>query len=167
MKKIKTVLLSVDHNGLLWATEFRHPYVNNLMKVFTRLGDWDTWTAFFVASLLRRGNSRYLGLRVLPRVLGALAVAYTLKRLARRERPSVAVEGFSTLVTDPDPYSFPSSHAATTWAGCITLARQLGGVAWLLPCHAVLVSYSRIHLGCHYPVDVVTGAMVGVAVASV
>lgn len=161
--RLHNAALSVDRNGLLWLTEFRHPYLNRAMQVWSRAGDWDAWTAVFGALLLSGGRARHAALKALPRQLGALALCYGLKRLARRNRPSIAVEGFSTLLSDPDPYSFPSSHSATSWSACIGLARELGGVTWLLVLHAVLVSYSRMHVGAHYPLDVLIGTSIGVS----
>lgn len=163
--RFRNLVVSVDRNGLLWVTEFRHPYINRAMELCSRAGDWDVWTAALTTMLAIPGKPRRVGLRVLPRLLGALAICYSLKRAARRLRPSVSVEGFSTLVADPDPYSFPSSHSATSWAAYVTMARSLGGLGWLLVVPAVLVSYSRMHVGAHYPLDVLIGTGVGVGVA--
>lgn len=163
--RFRDVIVSVDSNGLLWATKFRHPYVNRAMEVCSRLGDWDSWTILLAAMLAMRGRSRHAAIKALPSILTTLGFCYGLKRLARRARPSVKVEGFSTLLTDPDPYSFPSSHSAVSWAACVSMARAFGGVAWFLTIPAVLISYSRIHVGAHYPLDVVIGASIGTSVA--
>jgi len=163
---MQKAILSVDRNGLLWITEFRHPILNRCMEGFSRAGDWDTGVVFYASMLLIGGRARKTAKFALPRLLGTLALCYVTKRLAKRSRPSVGVEGFSALLTDPDPYSFPSSHAATSWATCIAVARSVGGLGWLLPCHAALVSYSRIHVGAHYPLDVLIGATIGSVIGS-
>lgn len=163
-RRAHEAILSVDRNGLLWITEFRHPYINGAMELCSRAGDWDSWTGFLAGLLLVSGRPRQAGLAAIPRILGALTLCMALKRVARRDRPSAAVEGFSTLVSDPDPYSFPSSHAATSWAACIGMARSLGGIGWFLPVAAVLISYSRIHVGAHYPLDVLIGTAIGASV---
>lgn len=165
---MRNAILSIDRNGLMWITEFRHPYLNRAMEIFSRLGDWDIWTGSIATLLLTPKTVnpvlRPLGFKILPRILGALSICFTLKRIARRSRPSLSVEGFSTLLSDPDPYSFPSSHSACSWAACISAARHLGGLGWLLVFHAVLISYSRIHVGAHYPLDVLIGAGVGTTI---
>lgn len=163
--KMRDVIVSVDNNGLLWATRFRHPHFNKAMEVCSRAGDWDTWTAAIATLNIMRGRARQVGRAVLPRILTSLAICYSLKRVARRARPSVAFEGFSTLLSDPDPYSFPSSHSACSWAGCVAAAKTLGGLGWLLMIPAVLISYSRIHVGAHYPLDVLIGSSIGTAVS--
>lgn len=60
-------------------------------------------------------------------------------------------------------YGFASSHAANTYALALffflALGRQ-GRLKWLFA-WATLVSYTRIYLGVHYPLDVLCGALVG------
>lgn len=66
-------------------------------------------------------------------------------------------------------YGFVSSHAATVWAAWMVVraARPPRHVWIAMTTYAVLVSYSRIYLGVHYPGDVLGGAMLGVTVAAV
>ena len=65
-------------------------------------------------------------------------------------------------------YGFASSHAANTFGLAtfltLTLSSKIKGIAWLFV-YALLVSYTRIYLGVHYPVDIVFGALVGVLAA--
>jgi undecaprenyl-diphosphatase len=62
-------------------------------------------------------------------------------------------------------YGFYSGHASSSFAVAvfvILLAGQRN--KWLIPlmlCYAVLVSYSRIYLGVHYPGDILVGAIIG------
>jgi undecaprenyl-diphosphatase len=61
-------------------------------------------------------------------------------------------------------YGFVSSHAANTFALAIYLnllfRDRLKGFGWLY-LWAVVISYTRIYLGVHYPLDIVVGALVG------
>jgi undecaprenyl-diphosphatase len=73
----------------------------------------------------------------------------------------------ATRVIDRRPltFSFPSGHAASAVAAAVTLARLWPNgrlVLWLL---AVLVAVSRIYVGVHYPLDVLGGAVLGLACA--
>ena len=65
-------------------------------------------------------------------------------------------------------YGFVSSHAANTFGLATFLTLKLGkkqkAIAWLF-LYALLVSYTRIYLGVHYPLDVFLGAVVGVLAA--
>jgi len=65
-------------------------------------------------------------------------------------------------------YGFVSSHAANTFGLATFLTLKLGkkqrAIAWLF-LYALVVSYTRIYLGVHYPLDVFFGALVGVLAA--
>ncbi|MFC1851721.1 phosphatase PAP2 family protein [candidate division CSSED10-310 bacterium] len=62
-------------------------------------------------------------------------------------------------------YSFPSSHAANTFAVATLWYTYLKGPYWLLFFLAAAISYSRIYLGVHYPLDVIGGALLGILTA--
>lgn len=91
----------------------------------------------------------------------AHAAAVVIKRVVKRTRPdhpAIAVN-----VGTPSRLSFPSAHATSTTAAAILLGRVTG-----LPLPVVLVppmALSRLVLGVHYPSDVLTGVVLGAAVA--
>jgi membrane-associated phospholipid phosphatase len=82
--------------------------------------------------------------------LVAQTVSYGLKYVVQRTRP------------DGTDYSFPSGHAATTFASATVLQRHFGWKAGV-PAYAVasLVATSRIRDNRHYLSDVVFGATIG------
>lgn len=63
------------------------------------------------------------------------------------------------------PYGFYSGHASNTFflASFLTfmLRKKYKWLPFVLVIWAVTVSYSRIYLGVHYPLDVATGALIG------
>jgi len=61
----------------------------------------------------------------------------------------------------PDDASFPSGHAANAFAGASVLARRLRAQRVLWWSLALLIAYSRVYLGVHYPLDVIGGALPG------
>lgn len=157
-------LSEADRRTLRWITQGRHPLSNRIMRGFTRAGDWQSWSAVLLSGFAAGGPYRALALRVTPRLLATLGVVYGIKALSRRKRPSVAMGDLSPLLSNPDPYSFPSSHAACAWVVSTTLGLALGWgwSIWIL--YAAAVSYSRIHVGAHYPLDVLMGALIGIVI---
>jgi undecaprenyl-diphosphatase len=86
-----------------------------------------------------------------------------LKRVVQRPRPCDALGRPLALVDLPDPFSFPSGHAAaaTAVAASVALAHPMAG-AVVLPL-AGLVAASRVRLRVHHLGDVVAGAGLGLA----
>jgi membrane-associated phospholipid phosphatase len=98
--------------------------------------------------------------------LTSLLVNAGLKPLFRRERPSLrAVPAIRHLRRPPLSTSFPSGHAASAWAFTTGVGLELPAAAGPVGALAGAVSYSRVYSGVHYPVDVLAGAGVGIAVA--
>jgi membrane-associated phospholipid phosphatase len=94
----------------------------------------------------------HLGLDLIRAELEEEAIVQTLKVAVRRTRP------------DGTPYSFPSGHAAATFALAAVLERHLGyRLAWPTLVIATYVATSRLHDNVHYPSDVVFGAAIGTA----
>jgi undecaprenyl-diphosphatase len=93
-------------------------------------------------------------------------LAGRLQALVGRPRPPLRYPEPHALVHVPHSGSFPSAHAATSFA-CA------GVLAWLAPRFApwffllaVAISVSRVYVGVHYPLDVLGGAALGLAVAT-
>jgi len=111
---------------------------------------------------------------VLPVAAGAAAaglawaLANVAKAIADRPRPYEVIADAVLRQQPAHGTSFPSSHTAVTVAVVIALvpflARPLAaaGIGY-----AVLVGWSRVYLGVHYPLDVLGGAGIGLATGGV
>jgi undecaprenyl-diphosphatase len=85
-----------------------------------------------------------------------------LKPLFERERPP-AVEKVIVLRTDRYAgYSFPSNHAANNFGMATFVSYCYPALSIPLYVIASLVSFSRVYVGVHYPLDIVGGALFGV-----
>jgi membrane-associated phospholipid phosphatase len=111
---------------------------------------------------------------VMPVAAGALAagiawgLAHAAKTIADRPRPYQVMTDVVLRQPPAHGTSFPSSHTAVTLAVAIALvpfmARPLAaaGIGY-----AVLVGWSRVYLGVHFPLDILGGAGVGMAAGGV
>ncbi len=117
---------------------------------------------------------------ILLAVIVSVALADSLsvalfKNVFLRLRPShnPALEGLVYIVNGykGGNYGFVSSHAANTFALTVLLSHFLKTRFRYFPVFiyswAVLVCYSRIYLGVHYPGDVICGGLFGSIVATI
>ena len=92
-------------------------------------------------------------------------VNLAFKPLMRRRRPDR--QGLFAAgrprVRMPTTRSFPSGHTAAAFAFATGVGRELGWAGPPLYALASVVGYSRVHTGVHYPLDVIVGALAGVA----
>jgi membrane-associated phospholipid phosphatase len=95
-----------------------------------------------------------------------VAIAQALKYTINRERPFTKYS-FITIKTGATDPSFPSGHTSASFAAATTLSLNYPKWYVVLPSFAWAgtVGYSRLHLGAHYPSDVLAGAAIGSASA--
>ncbi len=75
-----------------------------------------------------------------------------------------AIEGqFHTPLSGNGRYGTVSAHAATTvalaWFSALTIRQKWYN--WVIAVAVILICYSRIYLACHFPMDILLGAIVG------
>jgi undecaprenyl-diphosphatase len=98
--------------------------------------------------------------------LVAHASSLLLKRAFGVERPSERYAEPEPLVMAPTDLSFPSGHATTSFAAAALIAGAAPALAVPLYALAAAVAFSRVYVGVHYPLDLVGGALLGLAVAT-
>jgi undecaprenyl-diphosphatase len=97
--------------------------------------------------------------------LVALGVNQLIASAVAEPRPYLALSHPLVLVSRSTDYSFPSDHAVMAGAvaaGVWIANRRLGILTAAL---AVLMAFTRVYVGAHFPLDVAAGLLVGALVA--
>jgi undecaprenyl-diphosphatase len=92
--------------------------------------------------------------------------AIGLKAVFDVERPSMRYAEPEPLVRPPIDGSFPSGHAATSFAAATVLSFARPRWAPVFYLLALAVGFSRVYVGVHYPLDILAGAVLGTAIAT-
>lgn len=146
--------------------QWTHPFIDRFLPLFS---DFDVWMIPFIILLIfivikerLKGVLIVVGLGLTILLSEAMSTE-VMKELVDRIRPCHIhewvrlIEGYC-----PKSPAFTSSHATNIVASITFLSfffpRWLFFVTVPL---AILVGYSRIYLGVHYPLDVVGGAILG------
>jgi undecaprenyl-diphosphatase len=87
-----------------------------------------------------------------------------LKPIFHRNRPWFTREAAKVVGGKTPDHSFPSGHTAASFAAVTALAMAYPRARPLLLVTATAVGLSRIHLGHHFPSDVIAGGLLGTAV---
>ena len=165
-------LLELDGKLLLWLREIVcHPALDGMMKFVSKLGDHGMiWIVIGVLFLLMGFWKKVWfrnGFLVLFSLLADLILCNKLlKPLFDRTRPYYVLD-YEPLIPPVGDASFPSGHTAVSFAAATAIYainRKWGIAAYAF---AVLMGFSRLYLGVHFPLDVLGGALVGTVAAKI
>jgi undecaprenyl-diphosphatase len=118
---------------------------------------WRTAVAAILLAAVAVALSDLLCFRVLKPLIGRLRPCH----------PEHFIQGGRFLLGYKGSFSMPSNHAANMFA-LATLLTCFYTRHWIwFYSIAVLVAFSRVYVGVHYPADIIAGAVVGAAVGSV
>lgn len=158
-------IAQLDGQLLLWINQtVQMPILDDFILIFTALGN--SGAIWIVCSLVMLcwKKTRKIGFwALISMLLGLLITNVTIKPLVARSRPWLVVDGLSNLIESSDPNSFPSGHTCAAFAAGFSWALHVNQ-RWLkVLCvgQAVLMGYSRLHVGVHFPTDVLAGAVIG------
>jgi membrane-associated phospholipid phosphatase len=159
-----TAVTDLDRRLLvLLRTRLRTRGLDRAAAAYAGLGEsGGLWIALALGGAAANPARRRRWLAAAGTVPLALCANYLVKRVVARERPQVVdLDPFGRV---PRSHSFPSAHAATSFAGAVRIGALVPRARRPLLIAAALMAFTRPYLGVHYPSDVVAGAAVGVLV---
>ena len=145
-------------DAIIWVQSFRHPFLDVLFQTATSLGEEEFYLIFlpFIYWCLNKQVGVSLAyISIFSPYLNSI-IKLTF-RLPRPSDPRIVL-----LRTETSP-SFPSNHAqgaVVNWGYLILWFRNkiFSIVAVVL---VLLIAFSRIYVGVHFPQDVVGGVLMG------
>jgi undecaprenyl-diphosphatase len=147
---------------------WHNPFFDWLMPYITDIKNFKLLLIIFAVWLFIRGKNkgrRVVILAVVALALSDLMASQVLKYIFHRGRPCQVLSQVRLLIRCSNSYSFPSSHAANIFAVTGVLSTKYKKALFPLLVSALLVAYSRIYVGVHYPLDVAAGAGIGIFMA--
>ncbi|PCH69082.1 MAG: hypothetical protein COC06_08165 [Bacteroidales bacterium] len=168
-------LLNLDRELLLLLNGQQHYFWDYLMRLISEKEMWYVFYIVLTTCIINTFGWKKGGLVLLSLIL-VIAISDQIasgifKPLFKRFRPSRDPE-FSHLVNivkgyTGGKYGFVSSHAANAFGlavlATLILKDRITGIFFIS--WAILISYSRIYLGVHYPGDIIGGAVIGILMA--
>lgn len=141
-------------------------FMDTVMPKITILGDNGYfWIALAVILLIPKKTRRTGTAMLVAMLLGLIFCNGLIKHLVMRPRPydtwGFPLQRDHLLIPALNDYSFPSGHTTSSVAAATAIFKDhsvWGFAAFLL---ALLIAFSRLYLGVHYPSDVFGGLILG------
>jgi undecaprenyl-diphosphatase len=112
-------------------------------------------------------DHRFIVYFIIAFALTSLLTNVIIKNIFQRPRPYIRFNYETANQYCPKDYSFPSSHAATSFAAAAILSAFHKKRKYWFYGVAFMISLSRIYLHCHFSVDIATGAVIGYLISKI
>lgn len=171
------ILNNFDHSLFLSIHQWRNSFLDSMMPVITSRWAWVPLYALFLFFIWKRFGKQtiFIAITIALLIVASDQTANLIKKSIARPRPCYDTN-LAGLVTTPlgcgGNYGFVSGHAANSCALAVflwLLSGTMHGFApsrkrkyWLLLFPwVILVCWSRIYVGVHFPFDLIGGCILG------
>jgi undecaprenyl-diphosphatase len=161
-------ILDYDTQAFLFLNGFYSDFWDTVMLMVTRK---ETWLPLYLIILFffvknYRSKSLLIILFLALTILASDQLSVLIKETVQRLRPvyNPAIEHLvHNVLRKGGKHGFVSSHAANSFAIFIFTSRIFKNrrYGWLMLLWALMLCYSRIYSGVHYPFDILGGAVLG------
>ena len=163
-------LNTVDMNIMLWIHQHLSNMILNIsMPIITNEKNWTIPILLLIFILgFKSGKKGQLTLALLIISLACTdsVCAQIFKPFFERVRPShLNLEGIHLLVSKGGKWSMPSNHSANIFSLATILSYFYNRFTLLLYFFAILIAFSRVYVGVHFPGDVIIGGFLGYFIA--
>lgn len=160
-------LYSIDLNILYFFNRtISNPAFDKFFSLITNVQNW--YIAYIILLSItffkggRLGKISIVGILLLITVSDQFGYRI-LKDSIGRLRPCEVLTDLNLPTGCTGTFSFPSNHALNNFAAATFFAMLFPKYKIILFVAAILVAFSRVYLGLHYPSDLLGGALIGIA----
>ena len=137
-----------------------------IFYAFTTVGGG--WPLLWLLPFAVQRRTRAVALWLAGAVALTSSLVNLIKEIVGRARPCDTLGWCSAIdITSPGGHSFPSGHAAGSFAFAGFVAVRVPRWTLVAGIYAAIVAWSRCALGVHYPSDVIAGALLGMTIGVV
>ena len=169
--EILNLLKSWDKDLFLFLNSLHSPLWDYTMTLFTLTPAWIIFYGVIISIIVRKHGKKSLFIFVAIVVMlictdqFAGILKHTIQRLRPSNDPSLS-QLVHVFYNKGGQFGFVSAHAANAFSFAtfsILLFNNQRYTAFIIP-WAILIAYSRIYLGVHYPGDILGGAILGITI---
>jgi len=154
-------VLTLDKNIFLFINKISNPFLDLFFISITFIGSTIFWILLIIIFWFEK--KREISVRLIFSLIMDSVLLVFLKWSFVRPRPSDRFSDIEVLSSDIGS-SFPSGHSERVFSGAVILGHFHKKLRYLFFLLAFLVSFSRIYIGVHYPLDSLIGALNGIIV---
>ncbi|RKD86198.1 phosphatase PAP2 family protein [Mangrovibacterium diazotrophicum] len=163
-------IIDVDKSIFFYLNGMHSPFWDVVMALFTRTEYWILLFGVIIYYIIRRYRMKSIMILILIALCILIADQFSglIKDSVQRLRPThdpTMQDLVHNVLSKGGLYGYFSAHAANTFAVATFTSFIFKNRAFnfLIFSWAIVVSYSRIYLGVHFPFDVLTGVTFGTA----
>jgi undecaprenyl-diphosphatase len=162
-------LIHLDKKLFIFLNNLGSTPFDGIWLLITKQINWTPFFLILLFILFKKLGSKKLGIAIL--IVAALItftneITDVIKFSIQRIRPcnDETLVGLIRVVKDSDTFSYFSGHASNSTAAMMfvfLILRKYYKFSYLLFLYPLIFAYSRIYLGLHFPLDIISGYVFG------
>ncbi|MFC2148173.1 phosphatase PAP2 family protein [Bacteroidota bacterium] len=162
-------LLEWDRNTFIYLNNLGTEDYDLFWVIVTNITSWIPLYILLLALIFLKYPKKealFISCTIVLLLICILGLTDITKTYFERLRPNndIEINSIIRILKNPAGYSFFSGHASSSFSlttiSFLFLRKKIS-IIWLLFIWPFLFAYSRIYVGVHYPLDLMTGALSG------